>query len=855
MFKGLSDKEVIESRNKYGTNEIVKSKKNGFIKLVLESLNDPIIKILLIALGIKLLFLFNDSDVYEMMGIILAIVIASVISSISEYGSEKAFEKLAKENDKINTRVIRNNKKCEISIDEVVVGDIVCLSSGDKVPADGEIISGCVYADESMLSGEAKEKYKTVGSKVFRGSVITLEEGVMKVFAVGKETFYGSIADAIQDVSPESPLRNRLKKLAQWISKIGYIFAFLIILSYLFNVVVIQNDFDLIRIKNMVTSLDIMMPHLLYSLTLAVTVIVVSVPEGLPMMITLVLSSNMKRMLKNNVLVRKLVGIETAGSLNILFSDKTGTITKGELEIIGFIDGFGKTYKKFDDIKNNNFKELVYISSVYNNASTYEDKNVVIGGNITDKSNLKWIKSGNKSKYNIISKKTFNSADKYSSVTLSNNITYFKGAYEVFKSNIKFVYNSEGNKVLYNKSIENTINEYTKNGIRVLCFVTGNSSKLENLCLLGFALIKDEIRSEAIEGLNLVKNAGIKVVMITGDSYETALSISKEIGLVENESDIILTSDEMKKMTDEELKRVIPKLKVVARSLPEDKRRLVLLSQELGLVTGMTGDGINDAPALKKADVGFAMGSGTEVAKEVSDIVILDNNFLSIAKAVLFGRTIFKSIRKFIIFQLTVNFCTLSISTIGPFLGIGAPMTVIQMLWINMIMDTLAGIAFSYEYPSKEYMNEPPKKRDEQIINKYMINSVLVTGSFLSILYLWFLKSPFTHGLFRIGENDKYLMTAFFGLFIFSTVFNAFNARTHRLNIFANILKNKVFLMVIILISIIEVILIYFGGYIFRTTGLTLVEFEIMIFLSILVIPFDMMRKTILKRRGKCTGV
>jgi len=269
----------------------------------------------------------------------------------------------------------------------------------------------------------------------------------------------------------------------------------------------------------------------------------------------------------------------------------------------------------------------------------------------------------------------------------------------------------------------------------------------------------------------------------------------------------------------------------------------------------MTGDGVNDAPALKKADVGFAMGSGTEVAKEASDIVIIDNNFLSITKAILYGRTIFKSIRKFIIFQLTVNLCAVSVSIIGPFIGIPYPVTVIQMLWINMVMDTLAGLAFSYESPKLEYMKEPPKKKDENIINNYMLNEILVTGIYSSILCFVFLKSHFIRSFFRYSPNYEYLLTAFFGLFIFISIFNSFNARTHRLNLFTLLNKNKVFLSVILFVAIVQIYLIYYGGDIFRTRGLTLNEFIIMLLIAFTVIPFDFVRKLYLKSINKNTGV
>ena len=378
---------------------------------------------------------------------------------------------------------------------------------------------------------------------------------------------------------------------------------------------------------------------------------------------------------------------------------------------------------------------------------------------------------------------------------------------------------------------------------------------MDDLIFVGAVFIKDEVREDAIEGIKLVTKAGIQTVMITGDNKDTAIAIAKECGIINNINDIVLTSDELNKRTDAEIKQILPHLKVVARSLPQDKSRLVKISREMNLVVGMTGDGVNDAPALKKADVGFSMGSGTEVAKEASDIVILDDNFKSISKAILFGRTIFKSIRKFIIFQLTVNICAVSLSIIGPFIGVETPVTVIQMLWINMVMDTLAGLAFSFEPPLLEYMDEKPKKKDEQIINKYMINEILFTGAYSSILCVLFLKLPIIKELYRFNIDSIYLMTAFFGLFIFIGIFNSFNARTHRLNLFANILKNKVFIIIISFIIIVQLFLLYFGGNLFRTSGLTLKEFEIMILLSMTVIPIDFLRKYLLRKRGILGGV
>ena len=850
---GLTDKEVAISRQNHGSNRITSSKKNSFFRLVIESLNDPIIKILLIALGVKVVFLFQDSDFYELVGIILSILVASIISSLSEYGSEKAFQKLAEENSKVDVKVFRNSKLVNVDIDEIVVGDFVLLESGDRVCADGVLVEGEIYVDESMLTGETKEKLKVVNDKVFRGSVITNKHGIMKVYEVGFNTFYGNIAKSIEEASPVSPLKMRLRKLAQLISRIGYFCAFLVMFSYLFNVIVVENNFEISQILSMIKNYKVIFPHLLYSLTLAVTIIVVCVPEGLPMMITLVLSSNMKRMLKNNVLVRKLVGIETAGNINILFSDKTGTITKGEFSVVGLCLYDGTFYKNFDKIKSEKLKELLYLSLIYNNAA-FLNGTEILGGNVTDRAIIKFVGKNEKNKYAIVNEEPFDSKNKYSSVTVNydGETTFYKGAFEMFKDNISFYCNNEGMKKIVNLSeLNKLVDKYAKAGYRIITLVSKNG---KSYTFIGIVLIKDEVRKESIEGINLVTAAGIQTVMLTGDSLETAKNVAMEIGLVNSENDYVITSEELNKMSDEEVKLILPKLKVVARSLPNDKKRLVLLSQELGLVVGMTGDGVNDAPALKKADVGFAMGSGTEVAKEVSDIVILDDNFLSITKTVLFGRTIFKSIRKFIIFQLTVNLCAVSLSIIGPFIGIMTPVTVIQMLWVNMVMDTLAGIAFAYEAPIKDYMKEKPKKKDEPIMNHYMLNEIFVTGLFSTLICIFFLKSAFIHQLFRIDNNDKYVMTAFFGLFIFLAIFNSFNARTHRLNLLANIFKNKVFLCVIGLIVIVQLILIYCGGSIFRTTGLTFIEFQIMVILAFSVIPFDLLRKIVLKKFNKLSG-
>ena len=713
-LNGLSDEEVKQSRKKYGTNNVNNTKKNSFLSLLIESLGDPIIKILLIALAVKIVFLFHDADWFETLGILIAIFLASFISTISEYGSEKAFKRLQDESSNILVKVKRNGILTKVSINEIVVDDIVLLESGDLVPADAIVLKGGVLVDESALNGETKEVEKNLGGEILKGSIICDGECVLRITRVGKNTMYGNIEVEIMSKTIDSPLRSRLHTLASTISKIGYIGSVLVVISYLFSVIVLKNNCDMSLIIETVTNPKLMIDYLIYSMTLCVTVIIVAVPEGLPMMVALVLSSNVKRMLKSNVLVRKMVGIETAGSINILFTDKTGTITNGKLSVIKLLNYKGR-------VENNlKYKNTFLESLLYNNQSSYNNGEI-IGGNTTDQAIMNYIKREKNEDYEHIV--LFNSKNKYSVTKLVNkNVFYFKGANEVIIENSDYYLDELGYKQLLRdkNKLYDIINNLTKDGLRVISVgYKNNNSNLNNICFIGFVVIKDEIRDNARDGIKLVNDAHIQTVMITGDDKSTATSIGREIGLVNSINDIILTHDDLEKMTDNSIAKIISNLRIVARALPTDKSRLVKICQSMGLVVGMTGDGVIDAPALKIADVGFAMGSGTEIAKESSDIVILDNNLISIGNAILYGRTIFKSIRKFVIYQLTVNCCALVLSIIGPIIGISTPITVIQMLWINMIMDTLAGLAFSYEPPLDEYLKEVPKKRNETIINKY----------------------------------------------------------------------------------------------------------------------------------------
>lgn len=843
---GLTDEEVVKSRNKYGSNEIKKTNNNSFFKLLLESLGDPMIKILLIVLGIKVVFLFAEFDWFETLGILIAIFIASLISTISEYGSNKAFQKLLENNNQKMVKVKRNGKLCLISINDIVVSDIVYLNNGDYIPADGEIIDGSILIDESSINGESRETYKDSKlsgekRKVYKGTIVTSGECIVKVCTVGVNTLFGKIAKEVQEKSSDSPLRIRLKHLASIISKIGYVGAFLVFFSYLFSSIVIANNFNLNLIIGCVSNVSLMIDYVIYALTLAVTIIIVSVPEGLPMMVALVLSTNMKKMIKKNILVKKMVGIETAGSLNVLLTDKTGTLTNGKLSVYGIINYQDKLFNNDVELyKYHKYYNIVGNSIVLNNDAVISD-NKIINGNSTDKALISFMNYISDEK--IIKKESFDSDKKYSLVE-TNNYIYYKGAPEVLIPKCKYYLNNdvEDSHVDFDY-LNRVIAKYMHKGYRVISLCYKNKSN-NNVVYVGSVLLKDEIRKDAKEGIKLIKSSGVKMIMVTGDSLDTALFISKELNLL-NDDDIYLTSSDLSLMSDDEIKSKINKIKVVARAKPHDKSRLVKIIKEMNLVVGMTGDGINDAAALKKCDVGFAMGSGTDVAKEASDIVILDDNINSISMAILFGRTIFKNIRKFIIFQLTMNICAMSLSIIGPFIGISTPVTVMQMLWINMIMDTLAGLAFAYEEPLLSYMDEKPKSKNEPIINKYMYEEIVFTGLYSSLLCILFLKIPFVKSLIRYDVNDKYFLTAFFALFVFMGIFNAFNARTNRYNLFYRIKNNKVFLIIFMLVAIMQIYFIYYGGIIFRTYGLNLKELLIVLGLAFSVVPVDLFRKFI----------
>ena len=860
---GLSHTEVEQSRIKHGTNSFTRQKRKSFFRKYLESFGDPIIKILLAALAVNVLIMFRTQNWFETAGIAAAVFLATFVSTLSEYGSESAFIRLQRESENQMCRVRRGGTLLAIPIGEVVVGDIVLLEAGEKIPADGILISGYLHVDQSAINGESAEakKYPAaeeerwdpgVVNQLFRGTTVSSGDGVMLVRRVGDGTMYGSLARELQIDAVESPMKVRLAVLAKQISRLGYTAAALIAFADLFNAIVMDNHYVGAAIVAELRDLPLMAQNLMHAALLAISVIVVAVPEGLPMMITVVLSSNMMRMQRDNVMVRKLVGIETAGSINILFTDKTGTLTTGNLAVETVVSGDGNPYHSIGQLHvNPGLERLVALSCICNGTAALSEGKP-LGGNSTERALLEFCAPLVPETAHVkkIKSVPFNSSKKYSWTRIDDGgeLVLIKGAPEKLLPKCGGYYDRNGvRRTGIPDAVWKRLSDMTKNAVRVLLLATSDRDfdrEDARLTLVALVGIRDKLRPEVRDAVETVTRAGIQTVMITGDNKETAVSIARDAGLLSGSPrELVLTGSELAEMSDAQLKDAIPSLRVVARALPTDKSRLVRLSQELGVVVGMTGDGVNDTAALKRADVGFAMGGGTEVAKDAGDIVILDNNFASITKAILYGRTIFHSIRKFIVFQLTMNFCAVGVSLLGPFIGVDTPVTVMQMLWINIIMDTLAGLAFAGEAPQAAYMEEKPKSRREPIVTRDMIEQILITGGYTILLCTAFLRLPVFRTAFDFAGDFTGFMTAFFTLFVFCGIFNAFNARTHRINLLANLRKNKSFILVMLFVSAVQLLLIFFGGTMFRTHALTFSAIREILLLAFTVIPFDLVRK------------
>lgn len=859
---GLTTEQVEESRNKHGSNSLTQIPAEPLWKKILEGFKDPMIMILLVALVVQVvLFFLGQAEWFEPAGILIAIMIANGVASVSESKQEgKASALKAEEEAKETAKVIRDGKLEEIHVSEIVVGDIVYLQAGDKIPADGIVIEGELKVDQAALNGETEEADKIPcvdGASydvkdllnryyAYRGTVVCGGEGYMEIKVVGDNTLFGELALEVQEETRETPLQVKLGKLAKQISTFGYIGAIAIVVGVMAKTLITgsipSGIYEWIRL-------------IMDAITVAVTIIVCAVPEGLPMLTSILLSFQSMRMAKDNVLVHKINGLETAGSLSILFSDKTGTITEGRLSVVEMATGNVTVFNALSKMPSN--LALDVITGIGVNNSAVASDGAIIGGNSTDRALMSFLMSSNAvnsmTKEDVRAFNAFDSNRKMSSVTITrdgNSVTYVKGAPEKIIERCTHYIDENGEiKELVEKNyLTSYIDAQAGRTMRLLAVakVDGTSEDAE-LTLVCVISIRDNVRKEAIDAIKEVQNAGIQVVMVTGDRKETAVAIAKEAGLLQSNDDVALTSAEMAEKSDEELKKILPHLRVVSRALPTDKSRLVRIAQELDLVVGMTGDGVNDSPALKKADVGFAMGSGTEVAKEAGDITILDDNFASIEKAILYGRTMFKSIRKFLIFQLTVNVAAVLTCFIGPLLGENVVMTVIQLLLINLAMDTLAAIAFGSEPALKEYMREKPIPRNASIISKEMFTQIIISALYITFICLSILFLPPIRNLFG-NVDTTYLKSALFATFMMAITFNGFNARTSHMNPFEGLGRNKSFLIVMFAIFAMQFIFVTFGGNVLSVESLSPMSWLICVVLAFLVVPIDMIRKAFTKK-------
>lgn len=883
-YNGLSDKEVELSREKYGSNEIPDSEPTTFWQEFKETFNDPMIRILLAIAALMIgMFFAGYAEIYEPVGTIIAILIVAFVTAKTGVASDTKYRELKDNTEKDQCKVYRNGVVTVIDVDDVVVGDKVLLQSGNKIPADGILISGDLRVDNSALNGEAEECKKFAADEsvqladditgdtfvdkhsLFRGAVVFDGEGVLDVRKVGLKTMMGKMAEEMQEDEPDSPLKVKLSKLAKQISTFGYIGATVIAILYLGYFIMQAGGFDAF----FGLGTEVVVKKIVQAVSLAVVIIVCAVPEGLPLMISLVLMQNTSKMLDHNVLVRKAEGIETAGSLNILFSDKTGTITKGMLEVVEFFTADGNNIAIEDLSKHSKVKGYIDLAIGKNTQSMFDAEHRVIGGNATDQAMMKFIgektfRMLSEDKEAVVTESQgFNSTNKFSQAHIASlGKTFYKGAPERLLDKGKMYLDADGNVKPIDKAVLNRkIDELAAKAMRVLAFGYSEKAMVENeinddVVIIGLVGIRDDVRPEAAEAIKMVQDAGIQVVMITGDRLETAVAIAKDAGLLKTSTDRAISSAQLNEMSDEEVKKIIPNIRVIARALPTDKSRMVRLCQEMNLVVGMTGDGVNDSPALKRADVGFAMGSGTEAAKEAGAIVILDDNFKSIKDAIWYGRTIYHNILKFCKFQLVINVTAVIVSAFAPFFGVEEPLKVTHLLFVNLVMDGLGAIMLGNEPALKKYMSEKPRRRDESIISKKMAAQILVMGGWLTALSFLYLKLPVFKNMF---ETEEQHLTGYFVLFIVSALFNGFNVRDEKYGIFKGLNENTGFLKVFFTIILVQAAIVNAGlvpvtvfkwiGQMFSCVPIPLVTWGVIFLLAATMIPVDLIRKLFVKEQ------
>ncbi len=868
-MRGLSESQVNESKSKYGTNELAKKESESLWSMFIGAFNDIWIKVLCAALVMKIAIavlgafvpaLAGENDIVEIISIILAIALATGFSTLSEYRNTSRSEALQEEYNKTFAKVMRNGKLLNILTSEIVKGDTVLIQAGDKVPVDGVLFEGNIKVSQAALNGESRDENKTAAfnmdeaestdysspCKVFMGSVVTSGEGYMIATVIGDESELGKINKALTDDDEEEERKDtsslKLEVVAAGIGKLGVSAA---AIAGVLHVVL-----TLVRNNEMITVVSVLL-LIAEAVMLMASIVIMAVPEGLPMMNSLVQSMNTESMYKKNILVSHKAAFSDSAYMNVLFSDKTGTITQGNLSLVEFITGDGKIV---DSIQSTEFIEAITLNNL---AKISEGK--PIGSNNMDRALLAYaLENGYNDSKNALDKvkeiSGFDSEKKCATVELNSGVVYWKGATENIIDEVTHYSFSEGEEREFTaadkKNLQEQMAAQAKRTMKLLTVAKIEGTKT---VLMAVLCLRDNVRTDAIETVEILNHAGIQVVMVTGDAEETAMAIAKEAGILKDEEkDVVLTHEQLEKMSDDELKKILPGLRVVSRAKPLDKKRLVSISQQLDNVCGMTGDGVNDAPALKQADIGFAMGDGTAVAQEAGDVVILNNSLTSIKDCVLNSRTMAKSVGKFLIFQLTVNISTLLMNIIAPILGWTEPFSIVQILWINLIMDTLAAMAFGGEPILDRYMKDQPSKRTDNILTAYIKSAIGTSSVFITLGSILILENIAGITSFvtpdGCADPELYKKTFMFAFFIYSIILNSLNTRSERYNLFEHIGENKNFIFVMGAIFVLQTIIIEVGGSVFGTMMLDVRALLVSMALALLIIPVDLVRKAIVSR-------
>ena len=855
---GLTSQQVAESRTKHGTNKLPEKKLKTAFDFFKETFEDRLNQILVaMMLVFTVLACSGQGSFSEPLGIGVVLLAIAVISTRTGLKSQKSAKELKDKTSVHYCNVLRDGEIKHINTDEIVVGDVVHIESGEAVYADGYLIEGKVSVDNSVLNGESKECKKSVipgfeytekavitgddyvdTNSLFAGATIVDGEGMMVVTKVGVNTVNGKTITSMNEIEEtKTSLEIQLDDLAGAISKFGTFGAIFIAVASLISNIMILGGIDQFLQLGWLPALS----KILTILTTALTIVVAAVPEGLPLIISLITSQNAKRMLDHNVLAKHTNKIPEAGNIQLLCTDKTGTLTKGILQPVHNItlDGIDIAYGSVNDL---------FLSNVcLNSTAMFDSEGKIVGGNATERALLSMV---DKAVYNgcananVTNRKSFNSAYKYSAVEIDGNITYYKGAPEKLLSVAKKYMNANGKivEIDYN-DVKNKIYSFTTKAMRVIATGYSMSPMGEDLpndlIITSLVAIRDDVREEVPEAVKRMHGAGVQVMMVTGDVIETAVAIAEDAGLITSDTDISMSAIDFDKLSDDEAKAKLPYIKVIARATPQTKLRIVKLAQELGLCVGMTGDGTNDSPALKAADVGFSMGSGTDVCKEAGDIIITDDNFVSITDAVMLGRTFMHNVMKFLKFQLPINVSLVLLSVIySLFFGMEA-IAAVQILVINIVMDSLNSLSFGGEPPKPEYMKEQPIPKGSKLLSRDTI--VQIGLSVLTFMAIFGISAiPVIRNQF--GSEETYA-TARFAMLVMMSTLNGFNIRTDSIDLFDGIKNNPLFIKIALAIFVGIVLLCQFGGEMLHCVPLTLTQWGIIAVLSMLVLPVDITRK------------